>query len=194
MSSYGLIGDLLLHAGVVDAAGLDRALLMQAAQPVTLGRALASLGLADESQVAAAIAAGLHLEFLTREPPAADAAVSALLSEEFCRKHRIVPLGLTGKALQLAVTDPMDYGALQDVEFRTGKRTVAVVVTQTWLEHRFGPAVPRRVGPDGELRHARTPRTCRTRSRPQRRRVRPGRSGGARQGRASCRRSSSWSI
>jgi type IV pilus assembly protein PilB len=138
MSSHGLVGDLLMNAGVVDAAGLDRAVQMQLGHPSTLGRALASLGLADESRVASTIALGLHLEFLGGALPDVDAAVAALLPEEFCRKHRTGPLSVEGKLLRMAVTDPLDYSALQDVEFRTGKRTVTVVVTQSWLEQLLG--------------------------------------------------------
>ena len=64
MSSHGFVGDLLIRAGVVDAAGLARGLEAQSQQGTTLGRALAGLGLAKESAVAATLASALHLEFL----------------------------------------------------------------------------------------------------------------------------------
>jgi len=127
MSTHGLVGDLLINAGVVDAAGLARALAAQSADGSTLGRALAGLGLAKESVVAATIASGLHLEYLEGEPPDVEATVATLLTEEFCRMHRTAPLGVEGKLLRMAVTDPLDYSALQDVEFRTGKKIVTVV-------------------------------------------------------------------
>src|ERR1700716_3562269 len=64
MTSYGFVGDLLLRNGVVDAAGLTRAMATQAEDKATLGRALNNLSLADESVVAFTIAAALHLEYL----------------------------------------------------------------------------------------------------------------------------------
>src|SRR6185295_11010260 len=134
MSSRGFVGDLLIRAGVTDAAGLDRAIAAQSGTANTLGRALASLGLADESAVTAAIASALHLECLGGEPPAVAEATAALLPAAFCLKRGIAPLGLDGNVLRVAVTNPMDYSVLQDVQFRTGKKAVAVVVTQTWLE------------------------------------------------------------
>ena len=134
MTSHGFVGDLLLRNGVVDAAGLTRAMETQAADKATLGRALANLGLADESVVAFTIAAALHLEFLDGAPPVVAAEVAALLKAESCRKRGIVPLTLDGNCLRVAVSDPMDDSVLQDARFRTGKKIRPVVVTQTWLD------------------------------------------------------------
>jgi type IV pilus assembly protein PilB len=142
MSAHGLVGDLLIRSGVVDAVGLARALEVQAKHTSTLGRALADLGLADESSVAAATAKALHLEYLSGEPPVIGEDVARLLPAEFCRKRRAIPLGLAGNGLRLAVADPTDYSVLQDVEFKTGRKTVAVVVTQTWLEKTIGRLYP----------------------------------------------------
>ena len=145
MSSHGLVGDALIRAGVVDAAGLARGLEAQSRQPMTLGRALASLGLAEEPAVAAAIAAAMRLEFLDGEPTDVQEAVTALLPVAFCRKRGVAPLGFDGAVLRVATTNPMDFSVLQDVAFRTGKKVVAVVVTETWLEKLF-----RRVYPEAD--------------------------------------------
>ena len=142
MSSSGFVGDLLIRAGIVDAKGLARGLEAQSRRPVTLGRAFADLGLAEESAVASAVAAALHLEYLDGALPDVNHAVAALLPIAFCHKRGAAPLGFDGTTLRVAVTDPIDYSVLQDVQFRTGKKAVAVVVTQTWLEdllHRLHP-------------------------------------------------------
>jgi type IV pilus assembly protein PilB len=121
MSSHGFVGDVLIRNGVIDEAGLARGVEAQARQATTLGLALAGLGLADESAVASAVASALHLEFLGGTPPAVATAVVALLPEAFCRRHAVAPLALSGGVLRVAVTNPMDYSILQDVEFRVGK-------------------------------------------------------------------------
>jgi type IV pilus assembly protein PilB len=141
MSTHGLIGDLLLRSGLVDAAGLARAVAAQASNPSTLGRALADLGLADEATVASTIAERLRLEFLA-ERVAIDDKVAALLPSDFCHKRGVMPLSLKGNQLRVALRDPLDYSALQDIEFRTSKKVTAVVVTQTWLEEMTGTAAP----------------------------------------------------
>lgn len=134
MTGFGFIGDLLIRKGVVDAPGLTRAIDARSAQATTLGRALASLGLADESVVAATIASALHLEHLDGEPPVIGEDILALVPEDYRRKRGVVPLGFDGQVLRLALADPMDDSVLQDVGFRTGKKTIAVVVTETWLD------------------------------------------------------------
>jgi type IV pilus assembly protein PilB len=144
MSAHGLIGDLLIQAGVTDADGLARAIALQSTRPSSIGRALANLGLADESLVATSIASALRLECIVGDSEAASDDVAALLPVEFCRKRGAIPLSLEGSLLRLAVGDPLDYSLIQDVEFRTGKKVVAVVVTETWLERMMPLQYPER--------------------------------------------------
>jgi type IV pilus assembly protein PilB len=142
MRAHGFLGDLLIRAGLIDAAGLALGLEAQTRDGSTLGRALADLGLAQESAVAAALAAALHLEYLDAEPRDAGESIASLLPVTFCRKHDVAPLGVAGNVLRMAITDPMDYSILQDAEFRTGKKVVAVVVTTGWLEAFLGRLYP----------------------------------------------------
>ncbi|GAC1666353.1 MAG: GspE/PulE family protein [Candidatus Acidiferrum sp.] len=135
MSKEAAIGDLLLQAGLVDPAGLARAREAQHKNNTSLGRALATLGIAGEQYVSAAIAQNLHLELLTLDTlPEACADLAAVLPAEFCRKRLVAPLSLQGKVLRLAIADPMDYSTTQDAEFRSGKRVVLVVASQTLLD------------------------------------------------------------
>jgi type II secretory ATPase GspE/PulE/Tfp pilus assembly ATPase PilB-like protein/ActR/RegA family two-component response regulator len=148
MSTHGRAGKLLIKAGVIDAAGLARALAVESTPDTTFGRLLSTLGLAEESVVAAAIASTLHLEYLEGDPPELTDEVAELLPEDLCRKFRTAPLAIKGGALKIAVTDPLDYSTTQAVEFRTGMRAITVVVTQSWLEalfsRRFSDHVPER--------------------------------------------------
>ena len=143
MNTDGSLGDLLVKQGVVDAAGVKRAIASRAAPATTLGRALADLGLADESAVAATIASALHLEYLVGDLPDVSAAIAALLPAEFCRLRGVSPLSFAGTVLRVAVSDPMDPSVVQDVGFKTGKKTVAVVVTQTSLDQLIGRVYPK---------------------------------------------------
>jgi type IV pilus assembly protein PilB len=141
MSGRGFVGDLLVRKGVVDDAALARAAAMQSKQPATLGKALADLGVADESAVAKLLAEAMHLEFLG-EMNGANGTAVALLTPEFCRKRRTFPLSVNGNVLRLAVCDPLDLTLVQDVAFRTGKKVVAVVATQTLIEHAIAAEYP----------------------------------------------------
>ena len=124
-------GNLLVRIGLIDSSGLSQARRVQELENVTLGKALATLGLADEEAVSAAIAKELRLELLHSELPAVPSDVAALLPSDLCNKRLIVPLGVEGNTLRLAMTDPLDFAAVQDAEFRAGKRVVAVVASET---------------------------------------------------------------
>ena len=63
------VGALLLREGLIDSSALSRALEIQSKSNVSLGRALADLGLADENAVAALIAKRLRFECLAVELP-----------------------------------------------------------------------------------------------------------------------------
>jgi len=125
------LGNILLGAGLVDSAGLARALEAQERDPGSLGRALASLGLAEEEAVSRAIAKGLNLESPGLEGAEVAKETAALLPAEFCRRRLAAPLGSEGKSLRLAMADPLDFSTIQDVEFRTGMRVIVVVAGET---------------------------------------------------------------
>jgi type IV pilus assembly protein PilB len=121
------IGDLLVRSGIIDATGLARAREAQEKNGISLSKALITLGLTNEQAMVAAIATGMRLEALEPELPEVLAEVAALLPSDFCRKRAVVPLSLRGKILRLVLADPTDYSTIQDAEFRSGKRVLAVV-------------------------------------------------------------------
>jgi type IV pilus assembly protein PilB len=141
MSARNFVGDLLVRKGVINDAALARAVEAQSKSPATLGKTLANLGLSDESTVARFVAEAMHLEFLEAKP-AVEARVAGLLTPDFCRKRRAIPLSLSGSSLSLAVCDPLDPTLLTDVEFRTGRKVTAVVATQTMVEQMLVSAYP----------------------------------------------------
>jgi type IV pilus assembly protein PilB len=128
------IGDLLVRSGIIDAAGLARAREAQEKNGISLSKALATLKLANEQNMVEAIAQNMRLEALGPALPEVPAAVAALLPADFCRKRAVVPLNVQGKILRLVLADPMDYSTIQDAEFRSGKRVLAVVGGYTLIQ------------------------------------------------------------
>ena len=127
----GMVGELLIRSGLIDSSGLNRAQEIQLKSGVSLGKALADLGITSEEAVSKAIASGLQLECLSAELLEIDPELLALLPIEFCRKHLVVPVNRQGNSLRLAMADPLDYPAIQDVMFRTSKQIIPIVASQT---------------------------------------------------------------
>ena len=134
MSNDVMIGELLVRAGLIDSAALAEAREVQKKDGTSLAKVLQTLQLVDGRAVSRAIAESLHLELLSDEIPEILPEVLALLPRDFCHKRLVVPLSVQGNGLRLALADPMDYSTMQDVEFRVGKRVVAVVASESAME------------------------------------------------------------
>lgn len=154
MSNEVLIGDLLVRKGLLDSAALSQAREAQQRSNISLRKAIASLGLAAEDAVSSAIAEHLRLEILGTELPEVLPEVAALLPAAFCRQRLVVPLSVQGKTLRVAFADPMDYATTQDIEFRTGKRVLAVVASEAAIPALLNQVYPQQVSAEEALSSA----------------------------------------
>ena len=158
-----VVHEILSQSGLVDEAGLAKALEIQVRDGGSLGRIVAELGLASEEDVARAVAKGLGLEYVNLDEIGPLAEGVLCLPAAFCRQRKVLPLGAQGRSLRLAMADPLDHATIQDVEFRTSKWIVAVVAAESaimkMLKHLF-PEQPESgvpydlmptVAPEGEL-------------------------------------------
>jgi type IV pilus assembly protein PilB len=134
MQKQSIIHDLLLRSGVVDATALARAADLQSTRAISLPQALAALRYAKEEVITVAIARGLNLEYLGPDPPKVPVETSGLLPAKFCRLREAAPLSNNGRVFRLAIVDPLDYFAIQNVKFRTRKQVISVVTEESTLE------------------------------------------------------------
>ncbi|MEJ5868718.1 ATPase, T2SS/T4P/T4SS family [Pseudokineococcus sp. 5B2Z-1] len=125
------IGDLLVQQGVITPDQLSAALAHQQTTRQRLGQALISTRAITESQLVATLAAQVGLGFvdLTEHPvdPSAVARVPAVL----CRRSCLLPIGLDEeRRLVVAMADPGDVVALDDLRSITGLDVLPVVATR----------------------------------------------------------------
>ena len=127
-----ILGQLLLDAGAITREALDRALSVQTELGLRLGEALIHQGDADPESVARGLATQLGLPYAPPPlHPGTDAA--ALVRGELARTHRVVPLRSTARRLVVAMADPLDLGAVDDLRFQSGRHIDVEVAS--------GPAV-----------------------------------------------------
>ncbi len=153
------IGELLLETGGVTQAGIDEALEGQRAAGGRLGSHLVGLGLARDADVAALLSRQFGVPFIDLGRFDVDPAAIALLPAATARKYETVPLSRTGAALAVAMSDPANVFAVDDIEFMTGCRVEPVVATQAAIEaaveRYYGGGANRGDAPDlGESRLA----------------------------------------
>ncbi|MCY4510522.1 MAG: type IV-A pilus assembly ATPase PilB [Acidobacteria bacterium] len=152
------IGELLVETGGATQAGVDEALEGQRSAGGRLGSHLVGLGLARDADVAAVLSRQFSVPFIELGRFDVEPAAVALLPAATARKYETVPLGRTGAALAVAMSDPANVFAVDDIEFMTGCRVEPVVATQAAIRaavERYYGEGPSRSGADlGESRLA----------------------------------------
>jgi general secretion pathway protein E len=128
------LGEMLIERGKLDAAGLDRALRIQADSGEKLGVLLVTLGVVAQRDVSEALADQLGLPLVEAagypELPILEERVSA----RFLRESRALPLAEDESELALAMADPTDEYTVNAFEMVTGRKVRPQVAIPTELE------------------------------------------------------------
>ena len=78
--------------------------------------------------VASALATQLALQYMPAPLSPSREALRAV-RPELARQHRVVPLGVSHRTIQIAMADPLDLNAMDNLRFQTGRRIEATVAT-----------------------------------------------------------------
>ena len=124
------IGEVLSEMGLVTPEQLTQALERQQRTGERLGRALVAVGV-SEDQIAHGLSQQLELPMMDFRHQDIDPAAVALLPESLARKYSVLPIRREGTRLMLAMSDPLDVVALDDVAIATGMIVAPVVTTET---------------------------------------------------------------
>ncbi|MBI4823384.1 MAG: Flp pilus assembly complex ATPase component TadA [Nitrospirae bacterium] len=121
------LGELLVEAGLITAEQRDRALKEQRRLGNRLGEALVSLGFITEEALAKALSSQLHLPFKELKSIVVDPNAIAIVPESLARKHKVLPLNIKNERLTIAMADPLDVFAADEIK-RTANMPVDIVV------------------------------------------------------------------
>ena len=125
------LGELLLDKRRITRGQLDEALAFRDAHGGDLGAALVRLGFLPAEEMAALRGAQYGVRSIDLSGFEIDPAVLDLIPADTVRRHRIVPLRRSGATLTVAMTDPRNVAALDDVRFRTGCAVEPLVASET---------------------------------------------------------------
>lgn len=120
MAEQKKIGDLLKDAGLIDDFQLQSALSHQKNWNGKLGAILVEMGFIKESDLAKVLAERLRLPYVDLFAQEIPAAVVKLIKPDIAKKYNVMPAGKDGGALIVAMSDPMDMEALDEIRFITG--------------------------------------------------------------------------
>lgn len=123
------IGDLLKEAGLVTETQILEA-LDQKRKNQKLGDALVEQGYITEKQLLSVLEIQLNLESISLYQYPIDDRLVDLLPKNSARKNLALPIKLEGSKLTVAMNDPLDFYAIQEIESTTGYTLVPAIATK----------------------------------------------------------------
>jgi len=130
MSTRNQLGTLLLERGLVTEEQLEAALEEQRQSRKSLGRVLIDAGIVAEGDLVSTLAARIGLEFVDLLDYAIDASAVGLISDSLARRFQAVPIGWEENRMVVAMADPSNVVAIDDIRTITGAEVRTVVATR----------------------------------------------------------------
>ena len=129
------LGEVLLERGVITRAELERALAHQKERGGLIGQVLIQLGFITEEEVALALTAQYGFPYLPLDNYEIDSSVMTIIPEAMARRHCLIPIDRIGNALTLAMADPSNMKAIEEVELLTKCVVQTFVSTPSDITH-----------------------------------------------------------
>ncbi|MGH2723131.1 MAG: GspE/PulE family protein [Actinomycetota bacterium] len=123
------LGDVLVGEGLINLEQLVKATEETERAGSSLGRVLVDLGFVKEPELVAALARQVGLEFVDLSEQSIDPSAASLVSEQMARRYRAMPIGFEEDRLVVAMSDPANVFALDDIRTMTGMDVKPVVAT-----------------------------------------------------------------
>ena len=139
------LGDLLVQKGIITEEQLQTALAEQKARGLMLGETLVQLGFAKQDDINKALCEHLNIDFFDIREMEPDENVMKLLDESLMRKYTLVPIEYDANnmgILKVAMADPTNIYAMDDINIITGKQVVPYLANagdiNAFLDKTFG--------------------------------------------------------
>jgi type IV pilus assembly protein PilB len=125
------IGELLLKEKRISAEQLQQALSHQKSNGGKLGYNLVKMGFVKDEEITALLSKQYGVPSINLTQFDIDPGVIKLIPSETANKYQIVPLSRAGATLTIAMTDPTNVFAMDDIKFMTGYNVEPVVASET---------------------------------------------------------------
>lgn len=147
------LGEILVRENLISPQHLREALDYQREHGGRLGFNLVKLGLVSDDMITAVLSRQYGIPSVNLDLFQVDESVLRLIPQEVAQKHSVLPLSRVGATLTLAMVDPTNVFAMDDVKFMTGLNVEPVVVAEASIQH----AIARYYGTSREIELAAVP-------------------------------------
>ena len=128
------LGELLLKENMVTPQQLQEALGHQKSHGGKLGKAFVSLGYVRDEEITSLLSRQYGVPSINLDHFEVDPTIIKVIPAETSRKYQILPLSRSGATLTIAMADPTNVFAMDDIKFMTGYNVEPVVASETSLE------------------------------------------------------------
>ncbi|MBD7967688.1 GspE/PulE family protein [Paenibacillus gallinarum] len=128
------LGDLLVENGIISQQQLQEALVKQRDLKMKLGDLLISHGYITEQQLIEVLEFQLGIPHVSLFKYHIDPAITQIIPESMAKRHQVLPFMKEGGKLMVAMVDPLDYFAIEDLRMTTGFRIEPAISTRDDLQ------------------------------------------------------------
>lgn len=127
--AYKRLGDILLSMGIITETDLKSALEQQKLTKKRLGAVLVDSGVITEKQLIDALVSHLGVEFIDLSKTVIPPELTRVLSKNIAQKFGVIPVKVEYDKLYLAMSDPLNFVALEEVRAATRKKIIPLIST-----------------------------------------------------------------
>lgn len=132
--AYKRLGDILVSVGVITQDQLEEALQQGSREKKRLGEVLIQNKTITERQLIDVLKLQLGVEFIDLTKANIPGSLTQYVPKNLARKHSIVPVKVIGDALHLAMVDPLNFVAIEEVKFASKKRVIPMIATKQGVD------------------------------------------------------------
>jgi len=132
--SQNRLGELLVREKLISLQQLRKAQDEQKRSGQNLGYTLARLGFISDGEITNFLSSQYRLPAINLDEYEIDVDVVKLVNKEVCEKHRIIPVSRVGSSLIVAMSDPTNLNAIDDIKFLSGYNVEPVVASETAIQ------------------------------------------------------------
>ncbi len=126
-----LLGQLLLKANLVTEAQLNEALRIQRLEGKRLGSVLVKLGYINEESLITFLSRQYSVPAINLSDQKIDTTLLKMIPYDTAKRYQLIPLSKEGGALKVAISDPSNSLAIDDVKFITGMKVSVYVASES---------------------------------------------------------------
>ncbi len=134
MKAHKRFGEVLVDSGLITEDQLMQALEMQRNNKKRLGEVLVEGSIVSEAEVIEALQTQLGIGFIDLSQSDLDPQLSNVISKNVARQYNVIPVKTTADEVYLAMSDPLNFVAIEAVKTATRKRVVPLVATEQALQ------------------------------------------------------------